>query len=100
MLTTTQSPLNLGQVQFGKPIDFSFEVRNTGNRPLQITKLWVGCASCTTARVSKAMLAENECAQVNVTFTPGSIGTQNKTVQIQWDGNKVLKLEFTAISHE
>lgn len=100
MLTTTQSPLNLGNVKFGKPVKFSFDVKNSGHQPIQITKLWVGCSACTTATTKKVMLADGECTTINVVFTPGSIGNQNKNVQVQWNGNQVLKLEFTAVSYE
>jgi len=99
MLTTTESPIDLGLIKFGKPKSFSFQVRNCGNFPIQITKLWVGCSSCTTAVVRKAMLAEGECTTVDVVFTPGTLGAQRKYVQVQWNGLKVLKLEFTATSY-
>lgn len=100
MLTTIQSPIDLGQVKFGKTVKFSFDVKNSGKVPIQITKLWVGCSSCTKASTRKAMLADGECTTVDVEFTPGSIGPQRKNVQIQWNGNQVLKLEFTATSYE
>lgn len=100
MLITTQSPIDLGQVKFGKPVNFSFDVKNTGNRPLQITKLWVGCSACTKATAKKIMIVDGGCTTIDVVFTPGSLGPQNKTVQVQWDGNQVLKLEFTAVAYE
>lgn len=100
MLTTTQSPINLGDIKFGKTVKFSFDVKNCGQQPIEITKLWVGCSSCTKATTRKVRLADGECSTVDVEFTPGSLGPQNKSVQIQWNGNQVLKLEFTANSHE
>ncbi len=99
MLTITQSPLDLGNIPFGKAFPFSFTVTNTGKTPVEITKLWVGCSSCTKASTTKAKLAEGECTTINVVFTPGTIGPQKKNVQVQWNGNQVVKLEFTAESY-
>jgi hypothetical protein len=99
MLTASPTSINLGSIPFGKPHKFQFTVKNEGCEPIQITKLWVGCSSCTKAEVKKAMLADGECTTVDVTFTPGSIGIQNKNVQVQWNEDKVIKLSFTAESY-
>lgn len=99
MLTASPTSINLGSIPFGKPKEFSFTVKNEGKVPVQITKLWVGCSSCTKATAKKAMLADGECTTIDVIFTPGTVGTQNKNVQVQWNGNKVIKLEFTAESY-
>lgn len=99
MLTINPTSLDLGRIPFGKPTHFQFDVKNAGKVPVQITKLWVGCSSCTKASCRKAMLADGECTTIDVTFTPGTIGTQRKNVQVQWNGNEVIKLEFTAESY-
>lgn len=99
MLTTKDSPIDLGDIPFGKPTNFSFTVKNEGRVPIEITKLWVGCASCTKATTHKAKLADGECTTINVVFTPGTIGKQQKNVQVQWNGNQVLRLDFTANSY-
>jgi len=99
MLVASPSTIDLGRIPFGRPVPFSFTVRNTGQVPVEITKLWVGCSSCTKAETKKAMLADGECTTIDVVFTPGSIGAQKKNVQVQWNGNQVIKLEFTAESY-
>lgn len=100
MLSISPTFLDLGRIPFGKPTHFQFDVKNTGKVPLQITKLWVGCSSCTTASCRKAKLADGECTTIDVTFTPGTKGPQKKNVQVQWNGNQVIKLEFVAESYE
>lgn len=99
MLTATPTSIDLGRIPFGKANTFHFTVTNNGKVPIQITKLWVGCSSCTKASARKAMLADGECTTIDVIFTPGSVGKQNKNVQVQWNGNQVIKLEFTAESY-
>jgi len=99
MLVASPATIDLGKIKFGKPTSFNFTVKNDGNTPVQITKLWVGCSSCTKAECKKAMLADGECTTIDVVFTPGTIGQQRKNVQVQWNGNQVIKLEFTAESY-
>lgn len=99
MLVATPSTIDLGNILFGKANNFSFTVTNTGKVPIQITKLWVGCSSCTKATCRKAMLADGQCTTIDVVFTPGSIGQQKKNVQVQWNENQTIKLEFTANSY-
>ena len=99
MLTVSPTKIDLGNIPFGKPYNFYFTVKNTGLTPIQITKLWVGCSSCTKAKTDKDKLAEGECTKIDVVFTPGTLGPQKKNIQIQWNGSEVIKLEFTAESY-
>ena len=99
MLVASPSSIDLGRIPFGKPYSFYFTVQNTSSQPVEITKLFVGCSSCTKAQTTKAKLADGDCTKIDVVFTPGTIGPQRKNVQVQWNGNKVIKLEFTAESY-
>lgn len=96
MLIATEPTKDLGRVKFGKPTSFNFLVVNQGVDPLEITKLVVGCGSCTTATTSKTKLEPNEEIPINVVFTPGRTGNQTKHVSVRYNADSVLKLEFTA----
>lgn len=100
MLVVNEPTKNLGRIKFGKAFPFTYSVKNTGTSPLEITKLVVGCTSCTKANTAKTKLAPGEESQIDVVFTPGSIGTQKKFVIVRWDNVNELKLSFTAESYE
>jgi hypothetical protein len=100
MLVTTISNKDLGSIQFGKPHGFIFPVQNSGSLPIEITKIIVGCGSCTTAVSAKNKLAAGESTDIRVTFTPGSLGKQKKHLDVEWNRSQNLRLTFTAESYE
>jgi hypothetical protein len=96
MLTTTEPTRDLGRLKFGKAEKFTIPIKNEGDSAVKIDKLILGCGSCTEASSPKTMLFPDEEVQINVKFTPGSVGNQKKYIQVRYDGNQILKLEFTA----
>ena len=95
MLTTETPLVDLGVVKFGQVYKFSYKITNTGTEPIDITKLAVGCTSCTVATIRKKNIYPNQSEEVSVTFTPGSVKVHNKWVDVIYD-NKTLRLNFTA----
>lgn len=63
---------------------------------MEITKLVVGCGSCTKASTEKTIIQPDEETLVNVIFTPGRTGIQTKHISVRYNGDMILKLEFTA----
>lgn len=100
MLITNQPKKDLGKIKFGQPHSFTYEVTNTGDAPLEISKIVVGCNSCTKASTSKTKLKPEEASTINVTFTPGSIGSQKKFLVVKWNETQRLELSFIAESYE
>jgi hypothetical protein len=100
MLVANEPIKNLGKVKFGKPHAFTFCVQNIGNGIIEITKIQVGCGSCTTAHVKNTHLRSGESTDINVVFTPGSTGEQKKFITVKWNNINDLKLSFTADSYE
>lgn len=96
MLISHEPTRDLGSLKFGKPNTFTFLVKNDGTDQLEITKLVVGCGSCTTATTHKTKLEPQEEIPINVTFTPGRTGKQTKHVTVRYNADSTLKLEFTA----
>ena len=94
MLQSKELIKDLGSIKFGKPHIFTFTVKAT--TPCEITKLVVGCGSCTKATINKTKLQPEENIDINVIFTPGSTGKQTKHITVRYDADSVLKLEFTA----
>ena len=101
MSLTTQEPIkSLGEIRFGKSTSFKYSVTNEGSNPLEITKIVVGCGSCTKASTTKTKLLPGETSEIDVQFTPGSIGSQKKYITVKYDDIQVLSLQFTADVHK
>jgi hypothetical protein len=87
--------VDLGVLKFGRPSKFNLIVKNSGNNPITVNKVSVGCTSCTKAKLSRNTIGAGEEALVEVEFTPGTLGQQRKSVTLSYDGGS-LKMEFTA----
>lgn len=98
MLRSDEVNKDLGSIKFGKIQEFSYSVTNEGNEDITIRKVVVSCASCTIATASKNKVKAGETIQINVTFTPGTLGLQKKGIDVLYNNEK-LKLEFKAQSH-
>lgn len=82
MLKVTNSDMDLGTIEFGKPYFFSYEVINLYPEILYIDHLLPGCHACTEATINRYILAPNETATLKIMFTPGDTGVQKKKVSI------------------
>jgi len=100
MLIAETNNIDLGRIQFGKPHTFQIPVTNKGGKTISITKVAVGCTSCTKAHIAGNRMDPGQTKNVNVTFTPGTLGPQKKSIIVYWDTTSILKLEFTAQSYE
>jgi Protein of unknown function (DUF1573). len=74
---------NFGRIkEDGGLVSHSFEIKNTGDRPLVITRVSVSCG-CTRPKWSKEPIQPSATTEVIVTYDPnGRPGYFNKTMQI------------------
>ena len=100
MLVAVDTVKDLGKVKKGSPYSFQFALRNNGQNEVIIDRISVGCGFCTKASTSKVKLGPGDTSNIDVIFTPGSTGTQQKFVNVQWNRDNLLKLTFTADSYE
>jgi hypothetical protein len=101
MLEANQPELQLGTLQYGVAYPFEYTIKNTSDSAdINIVKLVVGCGSCTKAEMQVNKLKPGEQAKINVVFTPGSTGLQNKNISVAYNmhGNAMpaLILKFRA----
>lgn len=101
MLTSINPIKNLGTLEFGKTHKFTFPIKNESNKTLEIKKIVVGCTSCTNASLPYPILKSGESRNVDVEFTPGSTGLQNKSLSLFYffegeDKEENITLKFTA----
>lgn len=96
MLTTQEPTKDLGVLKYGKSENFNYVLKNESSEPLHIEKVIVGCGSCTTAKVYKTNINPGDTTILQASFTPGSTGKQTKYIQVRYNSDSILKLEFTA----
>ena len=85
----------MGKLTFGKPYNFNVVVKNNGNDPITVSKISVGCTSCTKAKMVKNIIGASEEGIVEIEFTPGTLGAQRKSVTLNYEGG-FFKTEFIA----
>lgn len=88
--------INLGTIQSNKKHNFVALIRNDKEFPITITKLKVGCSSCTEAKVRKNIIEVKEDVLMDVMYKPFSIGTHEKTITIFYTENNV-QLQYVFI---
>ncbi len=99
MLQPNQEQLDLGTLKFGVPHNFTYTLTNTSDKVVNIDKVHVGCASCTTVSLNKTKASPGEDILINGVFTPGSTGINMKNVSIDYIINDIplhLPLKFKA----
>ncbi len=73
--------LNIGQVQYCLPASGVFELKNTGNKPLVISKVDTGCG-CAVASFPTDPIEPGASFTVNVTYDASMMGHFSKFVDI------------------
>jgi hypothetical protein len=84
MLTVDEQEKFLGNLKFGVPHNFKYIITNSGDKTIVVTKLVLGCNSCTKASVVKQVIGVGETSQVDVTYTPGATGISTKQLIVQY----------------
>ena len=78
-----QHPIHLGDnLVFGKKYTFNVPLKNVSDKVINVNKVYVGCTACTTASVKEKTVKPNESVDLEINFTPGSTGVQNKQVSV------------------
>ncbi len=89
--TTTQ---NLGAIAWRKPVNITYRVKNTGDKPLVISNVTTSCG-CTTAMWSEHAIAPSGEGFVTAIFDAASIGKFYKEVSVYCNASTLpLYLSF------
>lgn len=98
MLTSNSYDENLGDLELGKAHNFKYILTNSSDKQIEIKQVALGCHSCTKVTYSKRTLLSGESMDLDVTYTPGSLGISIKSVSViyEQDGlvNPNLVLKF------
>ncbi len=64
---------NFGEIEFGKIVEYTFKIKNSGNEVLEIKRVATSCG-CTTAKVNKEKLNPGEEADLLVKYDTAAMG--------------------------
>ena len=84
-LTTTKSSLVYGNVKFGVMGVNAFSVTNHQTQPVTLSETFSGINAADfsiTGGTCTSTLAANTSCTINVTFTPGALGTESATLSV------------------
>lgn len=88
--------IDLGTLQQNKKHKFSALVRNDKNFPIKVTRIKVGCSSCTEATIKKYDIQPNEDVLMDISYKPFSVGSHDKAITVYYTENNVdLQYTFT-----
>ncbi|MDH6344022.1 archaellum component FlaG (FlaF/FlaG flagellin family) [Parabacteroides sp. PFB2-12] len=88
-LKVEETTFNFGNInEVDGPVNHVFTIRNTGKKPLVITRVTASCG-CTRPEWSKEPIAAGKTGELKITFDPkGRPGPFLKTISIYSNGNK------------
>lgn len=78
VLSWKSDSYDLGTIPQGKPVEVTYELTNTGNAPLIISKVEPAC-NCTAADFPKTPIMPGKSAKITITFDAASTGKFSKT---------------------
>ena len=82
------------------PVSTTFQVTNTGNKPLLIIDVAVSCG-CTTSQFTKRPIAPGKSGEIKITYDPtGRPGAFKKDIKVRTNGRErrtTLFIEGTTI---
>lgn len=73
--------VNIGQVQYFVPASAVFELKNSGNRPLVISRIETNCG-CTVASLPSTPIGAGDRFTINVTYDARMMGHFNKYIEV------------------
>jgi len=73
--------VDLGKIEFDKPVKVAFEFTNTSNEPLVIKNVKTTCG-CTVAKYDNMVVKPGASSKIEVTYNAKSKGFFNKTVEV------------------
>lgn len=88
---------NFGTVHFDKAETVVFTYKNTGGKPLVITKVDASCG-CTEVKYSEAPVMPNQSGQIKAVYTADHTGSFDKTILVYFnieDSMHTLRIKGT-----
>jgi hypothetical protein len=84
---------DFGKIPQGKPVYYSFEVKNAGSTPLKIDNVLTSCG-CTTPEWNKEPIAPGATDKLKVGYNAASEGQFDKTITITYNGSETKQIRI------
>ena len=91
VLELKEKSFDFGKIQQGRPVTHIFEIVNTGKEAIRLENVQASCG-CTTPEWTREPIQPGATAQIKVGYNAAGEGAFNKTVTIQYEGNKTKTL--------
>jgi hypothetical protein len=94
VLVLKETQHNFGEIPQGKPVYYTFEIKNTGTSPLKLDNVQASCG-CTTPEWNRQPIPAGSSDKIRVGFNAASEGHFEKYINITYNGNqsKQIKIE-------
>ena len=73
----TPESFDFGEIEFGKVVEYTFKVRNTGSEILEIKRVATSCP-CARAKILKEKIEPGEDVELLVIYDSGAMGLHGK----------------------
>ena len=81
---------DFGKIKQGEPVTYSFEIKNTGNKPLVVENSWASCG-CTTPEKINDPILPGATAKLKVQYNAAAVAPFTKDVNIKFAGIDEVK---------
>lgn len=92
-LQLTETEHDFAQIPQGKPVYYTFVIKNTGNVALALDNVQATCG-CTTPEWSREPIAVGASAQIKVGYNAAAEGPFEKYITITYNGEKSKQLKI------
>ncbi len=95
-LQLTEVDHDFGKIPQGKPVYYTFEVKNIGLTPLKLDDVHATCG-CTTPEWSREAIAPGATAKIKVGYNAAAEGQFEKYITITYNANQSKQLKIKGL---
>jgi hypothetical protein len=88
---------NAGQTLFGKPVEFTVEIKNISKDTVTLITAKAGCGCTTPNFTPNQKFGPGQVAKVNITFNGGQNGQYTKLTDIIFDNGLTKQVKLTGV---
>jgi len=97
ILKFTNDNYDMGNIAYGKPVEFNVDIENISNEAIILDNVMVGCG-CTTPKYTKGFsIAPGVHATVTLGFNGSAVGNFTKSATLFFSGNLTKTVSFHGV---
>ena len=81
---------DFGKIKQGEPVTYSFEIKNTGSKPLVVENSWASCGCTTPEKITEPILP-GASAKLKVQYNAAAVAPFTKDVYVKFAGFEQTK---------